>query len=113
MIGQRFLDRFQARHGRRPEYFFPLYCYDVARLMMTALATARPLTGPAVKDALEKIKMLPAATGAPGTRMRFGNFIRHGWVGSEFLVARRMLPDASRSVLYATINGFIESPSTA
>ena len=113
VIGQRFLDRFQARHGRRPEYFFPLYCYDVARLMMTALATARPLTGPAVKDALEKIKMLPAATGAPGTRMRFGNFIRHGWVGSEFVVARRMLPDASRSVLYATINGFIESPSTA
>ncbi len=33
--------------------------------MMTALATARPLTGPAVKEALERIKMLPAATGAP------------------------------------------------
>ncbi len=113
MVGQRFLDSFQARHGRRPEYFFPLYCYDVARLMLTALATARPLTGPGVKDALEKIKMMPAATGAPGTRMRFGNFIRHGWVGSEFLVARRVLPDASRSVLHATINGFIESPSTA
>ena len=30
-----------------------------------------------------------------GTRLRFGKFIRHGWVGSEFLVARRVLPDAS------------------
>jgi branched-chain amino acid transport system substrate-binding protein len=40
MIGQQFLDKFQARYGRRPEYFFPLYCYDVGRLMMTALATA-------------------------------------------------------------------------
>ena len=49
-----------------------MYCYDVGRLMMTALATARPLTGVGVKQALEKIKMLPAATGAPGTRLRFG-----------------------------------------
>ena len=29
--GRRFLDRFEARHGRRPEYFFPVYCYDVGR----------------------------------------------------------------------------------
>ena len=109
--GQDFLDRFHQKHGRRPEYFFPLYCYDVGRLMMTALATARPLTGPAVKEALEKIKMMPAATGAPGTRLRFGKFIRHGWVGSEFLVARRVLPDASTSVLHATIEGLVEPPA--
>jgi hypothetical protein len=105
---QRFLDKFEARHGRRPEYFFPPYCCDVGRLMLTALAGARPLTGPGVKGALEKIKMLPAASGAPGTRLRFGKYIRHGWMGSEFLVARRVLPDASRSVLYATVEGLIE-----
>ncbi|OBG22629.1 hypothetical protein A5765_01405 [Mycolicibacterium celeriflavum] len=105
---QAFLDAFESRHGRRPEYFFPPYCYDVGRLMMTALASARPLTGAGVKDALEKIKMLPAATGAPGTRMRFGKYIRHGWMGTEFLVARRVLPDASRSVLYATIEGLLD-----
>jgi branched-chain amino acid transport system substrate-binding protein len=104
-----FLDKFEARHGHRPEYFFPPYCYDVGRLMLTALANARPLSGPGVKDALEKIKMMPAATGAPGTRLRFGRYIRHGWMGSEFLVARRVLPDASRSVLYATIEGLIDT----
>ncbi|MDG4667910.1 ABC transporter substrate-binding protein [Mycobacterium sp. 236(2023)] len=105
---RRFLDAFEARHGRRPEYFFPPYCYDVGRLMLTALATARPLTGAGVKEALEKVKMMPAATGAPGTRLRFGKYIRHGWMGSEFLVARRVLPDASRSELYATIEGLID-----
>ncbi len=105
-IGQDFLDRFERRYGHRPAYFFPLYAYDVGRLMMTALATARPLTGAGVKDALERIKMMPAATGAPGTRMRFGKYIRHGWMGSEFLVARKVLPDGSRSVLYATIDGY-------
>ena len=55
MTGRDFLDRFDARYGRRPEYFFPVYCYDVGRLMMTALANARPLTGAGVKQALEKI----------------------------------------------------------
>jgi branched-chain amino acid transport system substrate-binding protein len=105
-----FLDRFEARHGHRPEYFFPIYCYDVGRMMLMAIAGARPLTGPGVKDALEKIKMVPAASGAPGTRLRFGRYIRHGWMGSEFLVARRVLPDASRSVLHGTINGLIDPP---
>jgi branched-chain amino acid transport system substrate-binding protein len=106
-----FLDRFEARTGQRPEYFWPLYCYDVGRMMAIALATARPLTGLGVKLALEKIKMLPAASGAPGTRLRFGKYIRHGWVGSEFLVARRVLPDGSRSVLHGTIEGLLEPPS--
>jgi branched-chain amino acid transport system substrate-binding protein len=111
MTGQDFLDRFEARHGRRPEYFFPVYCCDVGRLMMVALANARPLTGLGVKQALERIKMVPAATGAPGTRMRFGKYIRHGWVGSEFLIARRVLPDASRIVLHGTIEGLLEPPA--
>ena len=61
-----------------------------------------------MKEALERIKMLPAATGAPGTRLRFGKFIRHGWVGSEYLVARRVLPDGSRTVLHGTIEGLVE-----
>jgi hypothetical protein len=111
LTAQAFLDKFEARHGRRPAYFFPLYCWDVGRLMMEALANARPLTGPGVKDALEKIKMLPAASGAPGTRLRFGRFIRQAWVGSEFLVARRVLPDASGTVLHGTIEGLHEPPA--
>jgi ABC-type branched-subunit amino acid transport system substrate-binding protein len=105
--GQTFLDRFEARYGRRPAYFFPLYCYDIGRVMLSAIAGARPLTGRGVKEALERVKLLPAASGAPGTRLRFGKFIRQGWMGSEYLVARRVLPDGSRSVLHGTIEGLI------
>ncbi len=107
-VARGFLDRFEARHGYRPAYFFPPYCYDVGRMMLIAIATARPLTGSGVKDALEKIKMLPAASGAPGTRLRFGRYIRHGWMGTEYLVARRVPPDGSPSVLYGTIEGLVE-----
>lgn len=106
-VGRAFLDRFEAKHGRRPAFYWPLLAYDVGRMMLTAVASARPLTGKGVKDALERIKMMPAATGAPGTRLRFGKYIRHGWVGSEFLVARRVLDDASGIVMHGTINGLV------
>jgi ABC-type branched-subunit amino acid transport system substrate-binding protein len=104
-VAQDFLDRYDARHGERPEYFMPVYCYDMARMIALAIAGARPLTGPGVKEALEHVKMVPAASGAPGTRMRFGRYIRQGWVGAEYLVARRVLPDASRTVFHGTIEG--------
>lgn len=109
--GQEFLDRYEARHGSRPAYFMSLYLYDMARVIMTALADARPLTGRGVKDALERIKMLPAASGAPGTRIRFGRYIRQGWVGSEYLVARRVLDDGSATVLHGTIEGLLGPPA--
>jgi hypothetical protein len=52
-----------------------------------------------VKEALERVKMLPAASGAPGTRLSFGNWIRRGWVGAGYLVARRLDPDGSSAHL--------------
>jgi ABC-type branched-subunit amino acid transport system substrate-binding protein len=106
-VGQDYLDRYEARYGRRPAYFMPLYLYDMARVIMTAICDARPLTGRGVKEALERVKMLPAASGAPGTRLRFGKYIRQGWVGSEYLVARRVLDDGSATVIHGTIEGLV------
>jgi branched-chain amino acid transport system substrate-binding protein len=105
--GQAFLDRFEARYGRRPEHYMSVYFYDMARVMLKAIANAQPLTGLGVKEALERIKLMPAASGAPGTRIKFGRFIRQGWVGGEYMVARRILPDGSRSVLHGTIEGIV------
>lgn len=104
---QAFLDRFEARYGRRPEYYFPVYCYDMGRVIVEAIASARPLTGRGIKEALERVKLLPAACGAPGTMVRFGRFIRQGWFGGEYLVARRVLDDGSRHVMHGTIAGLV------
>lgn len=103
--GQAFLDRFEARYGHRPQNYVSVYAYDMARVMLRGIAGAQPLTGYGVRDALERIKMMPAACGAPGTRIKFGRQMRQGWVGAEYLVARRVLPDGSRTVLHATIEG--------
>jgi branched-chain amino acid transport system substrate-binding protein len=62
-VGAAFLDRFERRYGRRPDYFVPGYGHDGARLIVNALADAHPLSCEGVRSALERVQMLPAATG--------------------------------------------------
>jgi branched-chain amino acid transport system substrate-binding protein len=100
-VGQAFLDRFEARYGRRRGYYMPCLCHDVATVIVQGLAGARPLTGAGVKEAIEGIKFIPSASGAPGTCLRFGRYIRQGWMGVDYLVARKVLPDASAHVFHA------------
>ena len=62
---------------------------------------ARPLTGEGVKHGIEQVKLVPSASGAPGTFLRFGRYIRQGWLGSDYLIARRVLADGSGHVFHA------------
>jgi ABC-type branched-subunit amino acid transport system substrate-binding protein len=100
-VGQAFLDRFEARYGRRPGHSMPGLCHDVATVIARGLSAARPLTGPGVKDGIEQVKLVPSASGAPGTFLRFGRFIRQGWMGTDYLIARRVLPDGSGHVFHS------------
>ncbi len=100
-IGQAFLDRFESRYGRRPGNSMPLLCHDAATVITRGLAAARPLTGEGVKQGMEQVKLVPSASGAPGTYLRFGRFIRQGWMGTDYLIARRVLPDGSAHVFHA------------
>lgn len=100
-VGQTFLDRFEARYGRRPAHSMPGLCHDVATVIARGLAAARPLTGDGVKHGIEQVKLVPSASGAPGTFLRFGRYIRQGWLGSDYLIARRVLPDGSGHVFHA------------
>ena len=74
---------------------------DAATVIVRGLALARPLTGEGVKHGIEQVKLIPAASGAPGTFLRFGRYIRQGWLGSDYLVARKVLPDGSGHVFHA------------
>jgi hypothetical protein len=53
----------------------------------------------AVKEALERVKMLPAASGSPGTCISFGQWTRRAWVGAGYLVARQLNDDRRTSRL--------------
>ena len=100
-VGQEFLDRYEAAYGRRPQYCVPVMNRDFATVLLHAFADAHPLTPRGVKEALERVKMIPAAGGAPGTRLSFGKWTRRGWMGAGYLVARRLDPDGHSSHLVA------------
>ena len=100
-VGQQFLDRYAEVYGRRPEWVVPLMNRDFATIFLQAFADAHPLSPRGVKEALERVKMLPCAGGAPGTRISFGKWTRRGWMGAGYLVARRLDPDGIHSHLVA------------
>jgi branched-chain amino acid transport system substrate-binding protein len=99
LVGQRFLDEYNDAYGRRPEWCVPVVNRDVAITVLRALSDAHPLSPRGVKEALERVKSVPAASGAPGTRISFGNWTRRGWMGSGYLVARRLDADGVNSHL--------------
>ena len=107
-VGQRFLDQYEARYGRRPQYCVPVVNRDIATVLVHAFADAHPLSPRGVRDALERVKMLPAASGAPGTRLSLGRWTHRGWMGAGYLVARRLDPDGVTSHL---VDRFGAAPS--
>jgi hypothetical protein len=93
LVGQRFLDEYEAAYKRRPEICVLPVNRDLATVILHAFADAHPLSPRGVKEALERVKMVPAASGSPGTRLSFGKWTRRGWMGAGYLVARRLDPD--------------------
>ncbi len=98
-VGQEFLDVYEADSGRRPQYCVPVMNRDIATVLLHAFADAHPLSPRGVKEALERVKMVPSAAGAPGTRLSFGKWTRRGWMGAGYLVARQLDPDGTNSHL--------------
>jgi|KBSSwiStaDraftv2_1062776.scaffolds.fasta_scaffold09997_5 ABC-type branched-subunit amino acid transport system substrate-binding protein len=92
-VAEQFLEDYQAVYGSRPAFYAPLLFRDLATVVVHALAGAKPLSPRGVRDALERVKMLPAACGSAGTRISFGPYMHNGWVGSRYLVARTLDPD--------------------
>ena len=104
-VGQGLLDEFNEAYGRRPEYCVPVVNFDVANTILRAVADAHPLTPDGVRAAFERVKMIPAASGSPGTYVSFGNWLHRGWVGAGYLVARRLDPDGVHSHLVTRFGG--------
>jgi hypothetical protein len=63
---------FEKRYGTPPPMWpnaIPLLAYDTACVMTEALHRAPVLTGPGLKDGLERIRFMPSATGGPRTHI--------------------------------------------
>jgi ABC-type branched-subunit amino acid transport system substrate-binding protein len=87
-VFQRVLDRFEKKHGRRPFHCYASIGYDNANAMAVALSRMETPTPEGLKNALQSIRRLRAATGGPGTMISFGPHDRRGLKGTDFLVLR-------------------------
>ncbi len=72
--------------------------YDIGRLLGEAVARSAHLTRGGIRDALERVKLLPAASGLEGTTMGFGHY-DHGALKGRYLVLRAW--EGGRSVQVA------------
>jgi ABC-type branched-subunit amino acid transport system substrate-binding protein len=61
--------------------------YDIGRLLAVAMARSAESTRSAIRDALETVKRVPAASGHAGTTMGFGRW-DHGALKGPYLVLR-------------------------
>jgi branched-chain amino acid transport system substrate-binding protein len=86
---RRVLGGFEVKHGRQPPAGSGLASgYDVGRVLSLGLSRMRLATAEALRDALETIRRLPAANGAPGTVITFGPEDHRGYKGADYLVIR-------------------------
>ena len=71
-LAEQFRARFEKRYGHLPPMWpnaIPVLAYDTACVMVEGLHRAPVLTGPGVKDGLERIRFMPSTTGGPRTHI--------------------------------------------
>ena len=106
-VGRDFLARFEARYGYRPENWFAIINYDIAQMIAQGISKARPLSSAGVKAGLERVKMLPAATGGAGGLLSFAPYVHRAWLSPHFLVMREVKPDLDEAVGLRDRNGTV------
>ena len=79
------LDQFETRYGRRPTHAYVPLGYDHGQVVVETLSTMKPPSPQGFKAALERVRMVPAAIGAPGTKISFGAYDQRGYKG-EYIV---------------------------
>jgi ABC-type branched-subunit amino acid transport system substrate-binding protein len=87
---QRLLGRYEKRNGGALEWPTSVFScgYDIGRCFAIALDRMRIATGESLRDALETVTRLPAATGAPGTIVGFSRRNHRGFHGADYLLLR-------------------------
>lgn len=89
---ERFHDQYMARHGEDPPMWpnaIPVLAYDTARVLVEGLFRAPILSGPGLKEGLEKIRFLPSATGGAHTHIA-GAPHEHGLFRGDWLLYGRV-----------------------
>ena len=85
---QRYVERHQADPPMWPNAI-PVLAYDTARVLAEGLFRAPSLSGPGLKDGLEKIRFMPSTTGGPRTHIAAAPY-EHGMFRGDWLLYGRV-----------------------
>ena len=86
---QEFLARYEKRFGHRPPEDMAIAVYDGARALLEGVALAPIMTTDGIRAGLERVKLLPASSGGPGSVLSFGPHDHRGFKGRDLSVLRR------------------------
>jgi branched-chain amino acid transport system substrate-binding protein len=89
-VSQQFLDGIEAKEGFRPANGPAMFVYDTCKVIAHGIGLADNLSPAGVRDGLERVKWLPAATGAAGSMLNLGRWQRRAWFGPQYLVLREV-----------------------
>lgn len=91
---------YEKKFGKRKAFSDSVFtcAYDIGRSLALAIARMRIATGTALRDALETVTRLPAATGAPGTVVSFSRRDHRGFKGAHYLIVRESKGGKNRLV---------------
>jgi len=87
-----FHQRFVERHGVDPPMWpnaIPVLAYDTARVLAEGLFRAPALSGPGLRDGLERIRFMPSTTGGPRTHIAAAPH-EHGMFRGDWLLYGRV-----------------------
>ena len=84
-----FLDRYEKRYGERPAHAYVTQGYDWGMVFVEAMSMMRPDTPEALRDALERVRCLPAVTGSAGTTISFAPYDHRAYKGSKWVSLSR------------------------
>jgi hypothetical protein len=90
-LAEQFRERFEKRYGHLPPMWpnaIPVLAYDTARVIAEGLHRAPILTGPGVKDGLERIRFLSSTTGGPRTHIACSPYDHKMFKGDWLLYGR-------------------------
>lgn len=89
-VAAEFLDGFEAKMGYRPANGVAMFIYDTAHLIAHGIGLADNLSPRGVRDGLERVKWLPAVTGANGSMLNLGRYQHKAWFGPQYIVMREV-----------------------
>ncbi len=83
----KFVRAFETRYRRRADHAYAAVGYDIGRILSLVLSVVRPPSPEGVRAGLDRLRMVPSASGAAGTVISFAPYDHRGFKGDPLVLS--------------------------